>query len=344
MPALKARPADFLVRENLLVPLTEPSLASHQYLMLRKSGYTTFEAIRLIAERLACAPDQVTYAGLKDEDGITEQLVAVPLAYASAAGAAPMSITESDRWLRLQPYGFGTAGLDVGKLDGNSFRIVVRNLGADTAELLAGRSKLIFCALNYYDTQRFGVPAGPKLTHVLGGHILRRSWDDAFHLLRTIKAPESALAERWRGCAQEFFEKQLDPRVVSFYLSAYSSHNWNEQLGHLVSEVAGDEAYPCDVDGIRYLYLRSGQAAAAVLGKQPELPYQRLSLDPSAEVGHSPRATVVQTPIIVSELLPDELCAARFSVVLRFALPSGCYATTVVRQLLTPCTGTGTAE
>ncbi len=59
-PRLKTKPEDFLVRENLLAPLADPAAATHRYLLLRKTGYTTFEAIRLLADRLGCATVDIT--------------------------------------------------------------------------------------------------------------------------------------------------------------------------------------------------------------------------------------------------------------------------------------------
>jgi tRNA pseudouridine13 synthase len=341
-PRLKHHPEDFLVRENLLVPLTGRAEASHHYLLLRKSGHTTFEAIRLLAERFDCASRDISYAGLKDEDGITEQLLAVPLGVRDApveGGVLDLSDATGPCRLTVHHYGYGDEALEVGRLEGNSFRIVVRNLMPEVAERLAELRKISFFALNYYDTQRFGVPGGPKLTHLLGGCIFKGDWQGAFDLMLRLKAPETRLAEDWRGTPQAFFEECLDRRVVNFYLSAWASHEWNAELAELADESGYGNSYIETVDGIDYRYLTSSQAAAQLLSGRPELPYRRLSLGNEVAETSSPRATVVQVPLLVEAVGPDDAHPDRSSAAIRFALMSGCYATAVVRQLLTPLVG-----
>ncbi|WP_329126891.1 tRNA pseudouridine(13) synthase TruD [Streptomyces sp. NBC_01465] len=340
-PVLKHRPADFLVRENLLVPLTQEGDASYRYLLLRKSGYTTFEALALLAEHLDCPVQQVTYSGLKDEDGITEQLVAVPLAAGGALpgdGCARLSGPGDPRTLSVLHYGYGAEPLEVGRLEGNSFRIVVRNLAPTVAERLRSMRKISFYALNYYDTQRFGVPGGPKLTHVLGGQVLKGDWGAAFSTLLQLQAPETSLARDWDGSPEEFFRHKLDTRVVNFYLSAWASHEWNQTLALIVSDAAAGASYVQTVDGIDFRYLEHADATAQVLNMCPSLPYRRHSFDPRVPETSSRRATAVQIQIITEAVQEDEFHPGRSSAAVRFALPSGCYATSVLRQLLTPMT------
>ncbi|MFE4333868.1 tRNA pseudouridine(13) synthase TruD [Streptomyces sp. NPDC056831] len=338
-PCLKQRPGDFLVRENLLVPLIDPGEATHHHLLMRKCGFTTFEAMRLLANQLGCDSEDITYAGLKDEDGVTEQLVAVPMRAANGVLGAgtvdivPMSGTDC---LSVQHYGYSNGPLRVGRLEGNTFRIVVRNLDVELACQLEARRRISFCALNYYDTQRFGVPCGPKLTHVLGRHLLKREWQEAFDVLLRLGAPETCIAQQWQGSPEEFFTKALERRVANFYLSAWASHEWNRTLSDLVREVADDEVYAMTVNGITYDYLRTSQAAAQVLARTSELDYRRLTFGSEAPETSSPRATVVQVALQVDAAQPDDAHPGRAAVTLCFALPSGCYATGVIRQLLTP--------
>src|SRR4051794_9492200 len=85
-PVIKHTPAEFLVRECLFVPLCDPEAQSRfTYLELRKSGLTTFEAVASVAHHFGLLAGQVMFAGLKDEDGITEQLIAVEGQLSTAA-------------------------------------------------------------------------------------------------------------------------------------------------------------------------------------------------------------------------------------------------------------------
>ena len=338
-PVLKHCPADFLVRENMVVSLTDQASADQQYLILRKSGYTTMEAVRLIADKLGLATQDVTYGGLKDEDGITEQLVAVPLGALAALSNQPSGpqqwlLTEPDRWLALQHYGYGVEPLRIGRLEGNGFQIVVRNLDAGQAARLARLRKVSLLFLNYYDTQRFGVPGGPKRTHLVGAAILAQEWDQALRELVGLHAPESAMASTWQGPAQEFFTR-LDPRTSSFYLAAQASARWNALLRETVTATCPDEYLCVELEGLAYRYVTSMDAAIKLMGAARELPYDRYSYQDGQPVPRtSRRSTVVQTTVSITRDRPDERIPGMFQVGLNLFLPSGCYATAAVRQLL----------
>ncbi|HEU5160828.1 MAG TPA: tRNA pseudouridine(13) synthase TruD [Streptosporangiaceae bacterium] len=337
---LKYLPNDFLVRENLIVDLTSAAEASQQYLLLRKYGFTTMEAIRLVADRLGLTWADVTYGGLKDEDAVTEQLVAVPmdapvdtLPAADNLSSWPL-VREPDRWLELRHYGYGTEPLQIGRLEGNAFRIVVRNVEGRTAARFALERKMTSFFLNFYDTQRFGVPNGPKRTHLVGSAILEGRWDDALTELIGLRAPESRDAEDWTGPAPEFFAR-LDPRTVSFYLAAHASHRWNGSLSALVEETCPDEHFPIAVDGVAYRYVTSPRAATKVLAKATMLPYMKYTfVDGAPTEQRSQRTTVVQTSMTVETVTDDREIVGRSSVCLRFFLPSGSYATAAVRQVM----------
>jgi len=308
-PVVKHSPADFVVRENLVVDLVPRDAASHQYLLLRKTGYTTFEAIRLIAEELALPPGEVSYAGLKDEDGITEQLVAVT---APGMDGPDRTITDGPaRRLELRHYGYGTTPLAV-----------------------AGTRQHTTFFLNYYDIQRFGVPNGKKLTHVVGEAILGDDWDTALKTLGELGTPESARARDWTGGGREFF-RQLEPRVTAFFCAAHASFQWNTALREMTLETCPRESRELRIEGLRYAYVTSPQAAIRVLNTTRDLPNTRYSFtEGQPRATATPRATVVQTVLNAENPAPDEFFPGRSRVTLSFFLPSGCYATAALRQIL----------
>ncbi|SDT80594.1 tRNA pseudouridine(13) synthase TruD [Actinoplanes derwentensis] len=330
-PILKYAPADFVVQESLVVDLIDGDADQH-YLLLRKRGYTTMEAIRLVAEHFGLASTDVTYGGLKDEDGITQQVIAVPAG--AVTGEGWRLDTDPDRSLEVLPYGAGREELQIGGLEGNAFRIVLRNLDEARATALADARKITLFYLNYYDTQRFGVPAGPKRTHLVGSAILAGDWDQALSELIGLNAPESASAAAWTGRPADFFAG-LDWRTTSFYLAADASYQWNETLREVTGKAALDELFDLTVDGLEYRYVRSTEAAVAVLGTAAALPYSRHTIrDGELVTRISHRSTVVQTTIAVGASEPDDRLPGRYRVHLRFFLPSGSYATAAIRQLL----------
>jgi tRNA pseudouridine13 synthase len=335
-PVLKLQPRDFLVREVLVLPLSDKADAPFQYLTLRKCGFTTMEAVRVVSRRMELQNADVTYAGLKDEDGITEQLIAVPSsAMATLPDPAGLSIFESDsRWLQLQPYGRGESPLQIGVLEGNSFKVTVRNLAPAHADALARQKKTHLFFLNYYDTQRFGVPGRPKHTHLIGRALLQQDCATALRTLISLESPESELAGRWTGDPEDYFAQQ-DPRTVSFYLAAFGSYEWNSSLRETVAAAARSETYSRNLEGHTYDYVSSDDAAVKVLTMARALPQARYTYkDRQIASSTSMRPTVVQTQVTVSDAVEDEHFSERSRVQLSFFLPSGCYATSAVRQLL----------
>lgn len=328
-PVLKRVPTDFLVRENVVVDLVDEQAATHQYALLRKCGYTTMEAVRLLADRLELSARDITYAGLKDEDGVTEQLIAFP------AGNLPArrAWRDAERWLELVPYGFGDTPLEIGRLEGNGFRVILRDLSPAEAAALSAARKINLLFLNFYDTQRFGVPGGPKLTHVLGGALLDEDWDTALSVLIALNAPESRLAAHWRGKARDFFAT-LDPRTSSFYLAAHASARWNADLADIVAKASPQQYMDIELDGMDYRYVDSDDAAAVVLAAARELLFTKYAFRDGVVTSRlSPRPTVVQTTVEAGADTPDRYFPGRFAVPLNFFLPSGSYATAAIRQL-----------
>ncbi|GLL02119.1 tRNA pseudouridine(13) synthase TruD [Dactylosporangium matsuzakiense] len=330
---LKHFPTDFVVREVAVPSAARAADASHRFLLLRKCGYTTFEAVRLVADTLGVDPRRVTYCGLKDEDAITEQLIAVGLDVPGAA--APHRAGTGERWIEWSHYGLGSDGLTIGGLVGNAFRIVVRNLAPAPAQAAHHQRKFLGYSLNYYWTQRFGVPGGPKRTHMVGRALLDRDWDAALAELAELGSPESASAREWVGSAEHFF-LAADPRLTSFYLAAHASHLWNNLVRKTAGEVFDDPGATLELEGIEFLLPSSPRDAIRLMAHADSLPYTRYSFTPDGiEHRESTRSTVLQTSISVTGCEPDPVHDGRYALTLELFLPSGSYATSTVAQVMT---------
>ncbi|MFB7629959.1 tRNA pseudouridine(13) synthase TruD [Streptomyces sp. NPDC056149] len=342
MTLLKKFPADFLVSESLVLPTTAPGAAGtpYHYVRLRKRGYTTFEAIDTLSAFCDLDAREVGYAGLKDEDAITDQLISLtgPLtlerieAFNTEHGAGEHQQGHPP-FLMLRHHGYGPLALGVGELDGNSFHIVVRHLNQTQAERLdgiRGRRSLYF--VNYYDTQRFGVPTGPKRTHLIGQALLDGDHGRALELVRESGSAEATAARRFTGPAAEFFSS-LDQRRVAFFLSSHASAAWNRQVSDLVRTNCADAMVREVREGIPYLFPTTADGVLAVLRDGLGLRYDswrwrdgQLTSSPSA------RPAAVQTQVRVGEVTEDESASGAWRCTLKFFLGSGSYGTTAVGQ------------
>lgn len=338
---LKYRPADFLVDESIVVRPASREDAAVLLVRLKKCGYTTFEAVSAVAEFFGIARGDVGYAGLKDEDGVTEQLISLPLGLDvalldgfNAQNSADAQNDGGERFMRVLDSGYGRDPMQIGRLNGNSFRLVVRGLGADVAARVrarAGKVNLFF--INYYDTQRFGVPDSPKQTHLIGRALLEGDHDTAFKLLLGSGSAEVKAAAAFTGTPEEFFA-ELDPRTLSFYLCSHSSDLWNGALRAAMNRVALSEPLLVHRDGIPYVFAKRSEDVLALLGETADLPYEKYRwVDGEMRRSTSARPTVMQAQINIDLVEQDEFFPDHYACELSFFLPSGCYATTAVSQL-----------
>ncbi len=138
-----------------------------------KQKLTTFQAIERLAQKLGVPRSAVSFCGLKDKQGRTEQLIAI-------RGSA-VSFQEPDLKLRL--VGETDHPLSAKNTTSNRFGVTVRDLLPAEVERipesLAEVNRL--GVVNYFDSQRFG-----HLKHGQGfiaKDLLKGEWEHALHNL-----------------------------------------------------------------------------------------------------------------------------------------------------------------
>ena len=152
--AIKQRPEDFLVEE---LPLYEPAgEGEHLYLFVEKRGLSTTELVGVVARAFGVRPGDIGYAGMKDKQAITRQLLSIHLP-GKAGEAAPMPEINHERVGVLWADRHANK-LRRGHLKGNRFSIKIR--GVDIGKVRAATSALRRLAAtgapNRAGEQRFG--------------------------------------------------------------------------------------------------------------------------------------------------------------------------------------------
>jgi tRNA pseudouridine13 synthase len=149
---IKAAPEDFVVDE---IPAYEPvGDGPHLFVHFRKRNLTTDAAVRAIAEALGIGGREIGVAGLKDKVAVTTQWISVPYAPGIEDRIAALSVDG------VEILGHRRHGnkLKTGHLRGNAFRIVLR--GIEESALGAVRSGFDRIGRegvpNAFGTQRFG--------------------------------------------------------------------------------------------------------------------------------------------------------------------------------------------
>jgi len=303
---IKQIPDDFIVEE---IPIPYPLLDSGAYLyvILGKKNYNTIDAISEIAEKLKIPPRFISYSGNKDKVAVTTQLCSIK--GTKAQDVEKLSI----EGLKLKVLGYYEEPVGLGRILGNKFKIIVRDIDA----LPAVPSKF----LNLFGEQRFGTNNA-----LIGKHIVKRELAQALALIQSTMRSTKIKEHLMRYPGDMFGAlKTLPINHVRLYLHAYQSKLWNvsaEQTSELKLPMAG-----YDTENIpslmKEMLSEDGVKVRDFLFREwPELSCEGAIRD-----------VFISPAINISELEDDELNPGRKKCALSFELPAGSYATTIIQQL-----------
>lgn len=325
VPALVARmrttPEDFIVEE---IDAFEASGAGeHLLLTIEKRGMNTAFAAKRIAQWAGVAESAIGYAGLKDRHAVTRQRVSVWIPKKIAPDIATLQSDE----LKVLAHAWHARKLPRGALAGNRFVLTLREVEGDAAAIEARLQAIAARGVpNYFGEQRFG----------RGG----RNIDKALAMFAGRRVPREERTHLLSAARSELFNRVLSARVAAGHWDApldgevwsldgsrsvFGPEPWSEDLA---ARLAAFDIHPSGPLWGRG-DLRS-DAAVKALELATLSGEQALALRDGLE-----RAGLEQERRAL-RLRPSELAwdwPAPAALRLRFALPPGCYATTVLAEL-----------
>ncbi|MCG5497859.1 tRNA pseudouridine(13) synthase TruD [Ectothiorhodospira variabilis] len=320
---LRATPADFQVDE---LPITTPEgEGEHVWLHLRKTGLNTDQLAGMLARAASVPRRAVSYAGLKDRHAVTTQWFSVHLPGCDAPEWSDhlppeVEILTAHRHRRK---------LQTGHLRGNRFQIRLRDCKGDREATEARLQAIAHRGLpNFFGEQRFGHDRGnlDKARALFSGEIRVR-----------------------------------DRKLRGLYLSAARSEIFNRVLARRVEEDHWDRAMPGDamqLDGSRSFFIHReedptvvervtafeihptgplwGQGDGITEGMAARLEAEVMEAADLIELARGLEGAGLSQErralrIRVKELTWSWLDEADLE--LRFELPAGAYATTVIKAV-----------
>ena len=342
---IKASPADFVVDE---IPAYLPSgEGPHLYVHFRKTNRTTDDVVRELTKALRVDRRDAGVAGMKDKVGITTQWVSVPAKDATVDAKLDTLQIEGVEILARARHG---NKLKTGHLQGNRFTVVVRDI--ERRHLPAVEATLARIAKegvpNAFGAQRFGRDAD--------NHERARAW-----MTGQAPVPGDPRLRRLHFSALQsaIFNAILNERVAL--------GTWNiPMLGDLLQKEADDlrsgGIFVCtdvQLDTERALRgelgptgpilgdkMRKPEADALAMEERIAAPFiEGIDLHRARSLGEGTRRAL---RLRVQELLHDASSIDEASVsddpstpcamTLRFVLPKGAYATTVLDNVFTTST------
>jgi tRNA pseudouridine13 synthase len=332
--ALKREPEDFVVEE---LPAYQPcGEGEHLFLWIEKRDVSAEDLVAHLARSLNMRREDVGVAGLKDRRAVTRQFVSVPATCETHLGAVEtrgICVLQATRHRNK---------LRAGHLKGNQFGVLVRDVVSDGLGIAESVARVIRERgfPNYYGEQRFGV----------GGATARLGLD----LLTGRKRPRD-------------IEQRRRKFLLRLSLSATQSAVFNTVLSERVSDallgtvLAGDVMQVTASGGCFVVEdlpreqqrhdQRETVLTGPVFGPKMKVPTgqparreqrvldqfgitpQRVALFPRLLTG-ARRPLVIRVDDLQITPTPGGL---RF----RFTLPSGAYATTLLREFMKTETDSG---
>ena len=345
-------PEDFIVEE---LPLYEPSGAgTHTYFAIRKRNLSTLAVINRIARELQVPTRDFGYAGLKDKNAVTTQILSVE-------GIAPERVLRIEQpnievlWAERH-----THKLRVGHLRGNRFELTLRDVPHDTLPLVkAMMERLVVEGVpNRFGAQRFG---NKNNSHLIGKALVKAEWETVLHHIGTADALQMDDVAKLARKPVEKVITAIPYRLRKLYLSAYQAHLFNtvleKRMPHLGKILAGDIAVkhsngaPFLVEDPTSEQPRADaleiSSSGPIFGYKMRMPTgEVLDLETAALADEGVRLEKfrkvvgirlpgtrrpLRMPIQLYEVSPVD---SGIGIRLRFTLPAGGYATVVVEELL----------
>lgn len=317
---LRTEPEDFRVEE---IPICEPDgTGEHVWLLVRKRNANTEWVARQLARLAEVTARDVSYAGLKDRRAVTEQWFSVQLPGRPDPDWQSVAIEGVDI-LQARRH---SRKLKRGALRGNRFTIRIRAIDGSRAEFDARLTAIAQRGIpNYFGEQRFGRD---------GGNLAAA--DAMFKGRRVARHQRSLYLSAARS---HLFNQVLAARVAA--------DNWDRRLAGDVLQLDGsralfsaDDADPSldqrladlDIHPTGPLWGRGElptSAAARALEQTSLMAFDswREGLE-RAGLEQDRRALRVRVADLSWEWATDS------ELVLRFSLPSGSYATALLRELI----------
>jgi tRNA pseudouridine13 synthase len=259
---LKHKPNDFRVQELLKNDYLSESGAHHVYRVIKRK-LTSLEAAEILAELAAVPAGDVSMAGLKDRQGVTEQ-------YMSTHGGRRAELNKPE--LKIIPVGTAPEAISAEHTYGNAFELRLRELTPIEVKRIATHRDVVgrLGVPNYFDEQRFG-----NLRHsqgwiakdlMLGRHekalhnllaaesgydagqlgmfkkALRNSWGDwgACRDIAGRHGQHHSVFDHLRREPEDFAGAfyHVSSRIRLIHLYAFQSHIWNRAVAAYFAELS----------------------------------------------------------------------------------------------------------
>ncbi len=315
---LRTYNSDFRVQEML--PFAATGEGEHHLLHIRKEGLNTNDVATILSGFAKVHPKEVTYAGQKDKNAITEQWFGVRIPGKETPDWASLN---SDQ-ITILSSNRHNKKLRIGALAGNRFTLTLRNVTHmdEAIERLALIKQT--GVPNYFGEQRFGHD-GKNLVfgrQMFTGRVVKDRKKRSMYL-SAVRSYLFNVAVSTRLAEHGLDKLAGDCVMLAGSNSYFTAEQWDEATIKRLDEKDIQLSAPMWGRGAALSQGEAGEFEAKVLA---EFDAERDGLEHAGLT--QDRRTLLSEPQHLSyEKESDDV------LVIKFALPSGCYATSILREL-----------
>ena len=323
---LRARSEHFVVEE---IPLYDPiGRGQHLYVNLTKKDLTTREVQKVLASTFGLHHSKIGFAGMKDKYAQATQTFSVPVentpesSVAQSLSRLVADINVKINWTRLH-----VNKIKSGHLLGNSFTIIVSKMDVPLEEAIQ-RANAIAARLlergipNYYGPQRFSGGNVPRGFEIIKGRAIGDRWLQRL----LVSSFQSYLCNRYLAMRLEM--GLFDRLVRGDIAKKYSTGG----LFEIEDENAEQERYK--VHEISFTAPIYGSRMWKAKGSAGEIE-DRILAESGVTAEQLGRTGAKGTRRLGRLLLKDlQIDGVDEGLRLRFILPKGAFATTVLREFM----------
>ena len=165
---LRTIPEDFIVKEKALIPKAD-SQGTYTIAWIKSKNWDTHLLVRKLSKQLQISNKRISFAGTKDKRAISTQL----MSFADISPHQLQTLTIKD--IEITPLHTAQTPVRLGKLQGNHFDIIIRNIPQHIITKQIDTYTHFFTKTpgfpNYFGIQRFG--GIRPITHTVGYHIIK---------------------------------------------------------------------------------------------------------------------------------------------------------------------------
>ncbi len=230
MHKIKQIPEDFIVKEINEVHID--GNGAYSYFLLKKRNYDTIKAIQSIAKKSGINEKSIGFAGNKDRNAITEQIISIKNGKKDFENIIIKDI-------ELKYLGKGNEEIYIGSLKGNGFAITIRNLTKKEISRIEEKPKHGIFMPNYFGPQRFS-----SNNALIGKSIIKNNFREAADLIvKSNSEYNKKINNHLQKQKNDFIGalKIIPFKLLKLYIHSYQSLLFNKTLEQYIKTIQNQQ-------------------------------------------------------------------------------------------------------